>query len=304
MERNNAWIRNLTKRLGDLPSVVITSFYSDTADLYETLGVQPGVDHFLNLGWWEDNIRDPTSVDEETITEACRELVRQLARFGDLQSEDRILDVGFGFAQQDLVLSREFDCENIIGINITPYQVRKGRQLIESNGHGDSVSLHVGDAVRLPYPDNQFDNVFALETAFHFHTRKDFFREANRVLREGGTIVTADIIDGSRRNSSKSLFSEYLANAHERYWNIPSENRIDTPGYRNLLESSGFTEIKIKNVSNNVLEPWTDYYLYWRLQQQSIPLRWFGTLFLKAIQTFYHDDYFRYIFSRATKEGD
>lgn len=293
-------IRKFTKSLGDLPTLLITSFFKDTAKLYDVLGVQPGVGYFLNLGWWTDELKNAETIDKATIKEACRELVRQLASFGNLQPDDRILDVGFGFGQQDVLLADEFGCEDITGINITPYHVKKGRNLLKENSVDDRVSLHIGDAVQLPYSDDHFDTVFALESAFHFRTRRDFLKEARRVLKPGGKLLVADIIDGPKRSESDSRITSFLAEAHEHYWNIPSENRINRDGYKQQLRNEGFTDVTIRDVSDHVLEPWVNHYLSWRINQQTRPLRWLGQPLRKAIMRFYRSDYFSYVFVRAS----
>lgn len=294
--QNRTRLRRLTKRLGDLPTAVLTWFFTDTAALYDVLGTQPGTGNFLNLGWWE-NTDALEVVDEETITEACRELVRQFAAFGSVSSRDEILDVGFGFAQQDVLLGREFDCRDITGLNITPHQVRKGRKLVEENGFSNRISLQLGDAVALPFEENTFDRVFALETAFHFHTRNDFLEEARRVLKPGGTIMLADIINGPEEGSD--LLSSFVARAHENYWNIPPANRINRIEYADTLAEKGYRSIEIEDVSDHVLTPWVRNYLHWRLEQQSWPLNVLGRPGVQFLLKFYEEDYFEYVFARA-----
>ena len=291
-------IRRLTKKLGDLPTAAVTWFFSDTASLYDVLGTQPGTGNYLNLGWWEGSRSVGDPVDEETIHSACEELVRQFARFGDLEPDDRILDVGFGFGQQDVLLAEEFGCRDITGINITPHHVRSGQEIVRDHGLEDQITLQEGDAVDLTFDADTFDKVFALETAFHFRTREDFFAEAHRVLRAGGTLLTADIIDGPQRENSSPIYS-YLARAHEAYWNIPPENRIDRREYRQSLANHGFRNIEVRNVNDHVLHPWVRNYLPWRLNRQPVPLRWIGDPLLKLLLTFYGEDFFEYIFARA-----
>ncbi|MFB6346260.1 MAG: cyclopropane-fatty-acyl-phospholipid synthase family protein [bacterium] len=294
----NERLRNLTKRLGDLPTALLTWLLSDTASLYNVLGSQPGVGNYLNLGWWDDLKTDTDDINEDTITEACRELVRHFAEFGGINADDRILDVGFGFGQQDILLAKEYDCRTITGINITPKHVRVGRQLVEQNNFTDRISLNLGDATRLPFRADSFDTVFALETAFHFHTREDFFREARRVLKPGGKILLADIIDGPERSSS-TAFRSFLARGHEAYWNIPPANRVNSEEYRRCLHQNNFHDIVVEDVSDKVLDPWVRNYLPWRINQQPAPLRWLGQPMLRSLLKLYQSEIFSYVFVRA-----
>ncbi|PKI49759.1 hypothetical protein CRG98_029846 [Punica granatum] len=53
------------------------------------------------------------------------------------------------------------------GITLSPFQVEKANALALSRGLSDQVSFLVGDALAQPFPDGQFDLVWAMESAEH-----------------------------------------------------------------------------------------------------------------------------------------
>lgn len=103
-------------------------------------------------------------------------------------------DCGFGFGDQDILWSKTLAPERIVGLNMTASQVAFARRRIADLGLDERVDLRHGSATDMPIPTDSVDVVIALESAFHFRTRRRFFREAWRVLRPGGRLVTAGII--------------------------------------------------------------------------------------------------------------
>lgn len=51
------------------------------------------------------------------------------------------------------------------------------------------VELVQGDFMKLPFPDNTFDAVFAIESTCHAPDRSGVYGEIMRVLKPGGTFA-------------------------------------------------------------------------------------------------------------------
>ena len=99
---------------------------------------------YLNLGYWDG---------ARTIDEACEAMVELVGRPAGITSADEVVDVGFGFAEQDIYWTRRFAPRRIIGLNITPEQVRLARARVRTLGLEDRIDLREGSATATGLPD-------------------------------------------------------------------------------------------------------------------------------------------------------
>jgi len=227
--------------------VVLTSSHKRSDLVYTALADRHAFGDdtlFFNLGYWKE---------AHTLDDACVAMADLLADAAAFRPGHDILDVGFGFADQDIHWARTRGPLKLRGLNITPIQVEIGRERVERAGLADQIDLQVGDAVATPFEDASFDRVVALECAFHFCTRRDFFDEAFRVLRPGGRLAVVDFIAraGAERPSMKTRLTRMMG---ARAWQIPEYNLYGVEAYRDGLQAAGFDAVHTELISEHVFE--------------------------------------------------
>lgn len=193
---------------------------------------------WLNLGYWQT---------ARTYPEAASAMARLVAEAAQLSADDRLLDVGFGFAEQDFFWLEHFGVKSITGLNITPMQVERATQRAAQRGLEARLDLRVGSATDVPFSAASFDKVTALECAHHFDTREQFFREAFRVLRPGGRLALSD---GLPLPGHKPL--NLATRLVLRRWASPTTNYYDRHVYQRKLEAIGFVDVQCRPIGNQV----------------------------------------------------
>jgi len=240
---------SLRRTLGYLHWVYNPFQRLDASRVYDLLSTYAATERglYLNLGYWDQ------ATDLDGASEALATLVADTARIGP---QDQVLDVGFGFADQDILWARTHRPAEIIGLNITASQVEVARRRVAELGLAGQIDLRHGSATAMPLPDESVDKVVALECAFHFRSREDFFREALRVLRPGGRLVAADIIPMPARSSSLLRLKQRMSwRLVAGKFAIPPENAYTRPNYHAKLKMAGLDQVQVRSIRDQVYAP-------------------------------------------------
>jgi microcystin synthetase protein McyJ len=204
---------------------------------------------YSNFGYWT---RDGMSVEE-----ACDAMTDLVARAAAVGPGDRVLEVGCGYGASAVYYTTRYRPASVVGIDVTEVRIQSGRDFTASRGLSDVIQLRTGDATALDFPAGAFTKILAIECAFHFTTRYDFFREANRVLVPGGMIGLADIV--TKPGVDPKAF---LARVHpvlgDGSLNVPA-NVHDAEMYTRYLHETGFGEVRIDVITDQTMPHFADH---------------------------------------------
>jgi len=144
-----------------------------------------------------------------------------------------ILDVGCGTGTMLERLVKEYPDIHAAGIDLSEKMIVKASSLLGAN-----VELLVGDAEKMPWPDNSFDLIICNASFHHYPKPSQALVEMQRVLKPYGRLVIAD----PWWSDKKRLFINYYLSSPLNFGGdvrIYSEQEM-----HQLLSESGFQTIE------------------------------------------------------------
>ncbi|KAI8545860.1 hypothetical protein RHMOL_Rhmol07G0070300 [Rhododendron molle] len=97
---------------------------------------------------------------------------------------DMVLDVGCGIGGPLREIA-QFSMTSITGLNIHEYQITRGKALNRKVGLDKTCDFVKADFMKMPFPDNSFDAVYAIEATCHAPDVVACYKEIYRVLKPG-----------------------------------------------------------------------------------------------------------------------
>ncbi len=211
--------------------------YDTSADLLDRVWGEN-----LHHGYWVDGS------DDASLTEAGNRLTDRLTGMLAIKPGDRLLDIGCGVGEPAIRLATAHDLE-VVGISISERQVQRANDRAAAAGLADRLSFQHGDAMDLPFPDESFDIVWALESLHHMPDRWDVIRQAARILRPGGRMAIGDfLLRGGEGNEADAASVDLVRNGVLKL--------VELDEYQANLRAAGLVPDAAEDVSEHTRPSW------------------------------------------------
>ena len=119
----------------------------------------------VHWGYWDYPAAADGSISDFAL--AAERLCRRVCDAGKVGNGQRILDCGCGFGGTIASLNERFSDLQLVGLNIDDRQLDRAREQVQPQNN-NQIEFIQGNACELPFEDNSFDVVLAVECIFHF----------------------------------------------------------------------------------------------------------------------------------------
>ena len=165
---------------------------------------------------------------------------RKLAESCHLDNHTRVVDISCGKGTSAVYLAERYGCE-VVGIDISDDLVAQATILAKKKGLEGKVAFRVGDALQLPFLDNEFDVAVSQAMLVLVADKRKAILEALRVTKPGGYLGWLEL---SWKKQPTADFLDAVSNVLCAYC---MQNVSTFQGWEDLFKEAGINQLAIQS---------------------------------------------------------
>jgi len=199
-----------------------------------------------NLGYWQ------TATE---YSDACRALALLLGEQAGLNPQSVVFDAGFGCGDQLLLWLEHFRVARVCGANLSRSQTAYAKAKLAKAGFPAAAAAiaqgDINDPEAWSAAANRPSHVLALDCAYHFPSRVEFFALAQQYLAPTGQLALTDFMLSDQHRTGS--FTHRILRWMLKRSHIAEANIVHRETYLRQLQQTGFSDIRIIDVSEHVM---------------------------------------------------
>lgn len=233
----------------------IIDYYNYTLPLYRIFYHRKS--YGIHYGFWDSDTRNHH--------DALINTNKFLAQTCKISENDKVLDAGCGVGGSAIWLAKNIGA-NVTGITLSDRQLEKAKQLAARNKVDVRTQFFINDYLNTQFQSETFSVVWAIESVCYSAEKKDFLKEAYRLLNKGGRLIIADGFQLRKPECEKEKKDyDYFIDG----WAL--QNLANDIEFEEAIKDVGFKNImKFDKVNESIPSSKKIY----RLSRISYPLSW------------------------------
>lgn len=158
-----------------------------------------------------------------------------------------ILECGCGEGSTANYLAQKYGYV-ITGVDILPRNIARANR--QASTEGNQNTFQMADYMQLPFADNTFDGVYAMETLVHAADAHVLFTGMYRVLKPGGKLVFCEYSMTPRSKMSKA--GKRTMTIINTACPMPALEQFTQGSFPALLHDAGFTSVTVTDITEHI----------------------------------------------------
>jgi ubiquinone/menaquinone biosynthesis C-methylase UbiE len=162
----------------------------------------------------------------------------KLIRALGVDRNSRVIDIACGKGTTAILLAEKFGCE-VVGIDLAPELIDEAIHLTKKSGLRGKITYQVGDALGLPFDDDEFDIAISQAMLVLIEDKVSAIQEAKRVIRPNGSAGWLEL------SWKKPIPPEFIKILSDVICAHCMTNVQTFYGWREIFNAAGIPEVNI-----------------------------------------------------------